>query len=67
MLSDMVCGYFTDFPRRIVSDKVLRDKAFTLLKDQNIMDINVEMLHWFINFLIKRLLVVLLHVHGYWT
>ena len=32
-------------------------KHLTLLNIQNMMDINVDLLQWFINFLIKELLV----------
>ena len=33
-----------DLNRRTASDKILRDKAFNMLKIQNMMDINVELL-----------------------
>ena len=50
---------YGDLPRRTASDKVLRDKAFNVVqKLQNTMNINVDMLQWFIFFSIKRLLVV---------
>ena len=48
---------------RTASDKTLRDKAkrankaLTLLKVQNMMDINVVLLQWFMTFLIKKLLL----------
>ena len=52
----MEYGDFKDLPRRRVTDKVLRDNAFKpLLKIPNIMDINVDLLQWFIIFLIKIL------------
>ena len=35
-------------------------KNLILLRIQNVMDINVDFLQWFINFVIKKLLVVLL-------
>ena len=49
--------------RRTASDKTLRDKAkrankaLTFLKVQNMMDINVDLLQWFMTFLIKKLLL----------
>ena len=48
---------FKDLKRRTVTDKVLRDKAFNIAKIQNMMDINVELLQWFISFLIEKPLV----------
>ena len=56
---DMAYGDFQDFAKGTASDKVLRDKAFILLKIQNIMGIKEVLLLWFINFLIKSLKVVL--------
>ena len=50
----MVYGDFKDLNRRTAADKVLGDKA--LLKIQNMMDINMDLLQCFINFLIKKLL-----------
>ena len=44
-------------PRKTASDKVLGDKA---LFHNLLMDISVYLLQWFINLLIKKLLVVLL-------
>ena len=49
--------------RRTASDKTLHDKAkrankaLTFLKVQNMMDINVDLLQWFMTFLIKKLLL----------
>ena len=54
---DMVYGDFKDLT---AADKVLCDKA--LLKIQNLMDINVDLLQWFINFLIEKLLVAVLKI-----
>ena len=54
---DMAYGNFKDLTRRIASDKILRDKAFNIAKNLNMMDINVDLLHWFINFLIKKFLL----------
>ena len=53
---DMAYGDFKDLLRRTDSDKMLRDKHLILLKIQNIMDINVNLLQWSIKFLIKNLL-----------
>ena len=47
---DMAYG---DLNRRTTADKVLRNKAFNIA-------INVDLLQWFINFLIKKLQVELL-------
>ena len=52
---DMAYGDFKDLNRRTAADKVLGDKA--LLKIHNMMDINMDLLQCFINFLIKKLLV----------
>ena len=41
---------FKYLPRRIASDKVLRDITFNIAKIQNMRDIIVAMLNWFINF-----------------
>ena len=49
----MVYGDFKDLAKRIASDKVLRYKAFNIVKTQNMMDIKEVLLLWFINFLIK--------------
>ena len=50
----MAYGGFKDLNRRVAPDKVLRIKHFILLKIQNMMDINVDLLQWFIIFLIKK-------------
>ena len=54
---DMAYGDFKDLT---AADKVLCDKA--LLKIQNLMDINVDLLQWFINLLIEKLLVAVLKI-----
>ena len=46
---------FIDLNRRTAADKVLCDKAFKLLKIQNMMDINVDLLQLSINFSLKNL------------
>ena len=49
---DIGYGDYKDLARRTASDKVLRDKAFNIAKNPNMMDIK-EFLHlWFITFLI---------------
>ena len=50
---DMVYGDFKDLNRRTFADKLLSDKALILLKIQNMMDVNGDLLQWFINFLAK--------------
>ena len=45
----MTDGDFNYFSRRAASDKLLRD--LTLIKIHNMENINMELLHWFINFL----------------
>ena len=47
---DLTYGDFEDLNRRTTADKVLRDKAFSIA---NMMDVNTDLLLWFINFLIK--------------
>ena len=54
---DMVYGDFKDLNRRTAADKILGDNEFHIAKNQNMMEINVDLLQWFINFLMKKLLV----------
>ena len=54
---DIPYGEFKDLPRRTTSDKVFPDKGFSIAKIQNMMDINVNILQWFITFFIKSFLV----------
>ena len=54
----MAYGDFRDLNRRTSADKVL--KHLILLKIQNMMDINVDLLQSSINFLTKKSLVVVL-------
>ena len=49
----MIYRDFKDLPRRIASDKLLRDKAFDLAKIQNMRDMCMELLQWFTNLLDK--------------
>ena len=51
----MAYGNFKYLTRRTASDKILRDKDLILLKIPNMMDINVELFHWLMVFLIKIL------------
>ena len=46
----MIWAYeeFKDLPKRTTPDKVLHNKVFVLPKIQNIMDINVGLLQWFL-------------------
>ena len=46
-------GDFNDLPRRIASGKILHDKDKTLLRIQNLMDINAVLLQCLIEFLMK--------------
>ena len=57
-------GYqdFKDLNKIPAADKVLRDKAFILLKIQHMMDINVDLLQWSIDLLIKKLQVKLFKI-----
>ena len=41
---DMACYYFNNLPRRTTSNKVLSNKILILLKIQNMMDVNVDLL-----------------------
>ena len=60
-------GDFKDLNRRIDDDKVLRDKAFNIAKNPKSMDINVDLLQWSINVLIRKLLVVVLEIRIFQT
>ena len=57
----MVYRGFKDLGRIIASDKILHNKAFNIAKIQNMMDINVDLFQWSLDFLIKKLLVVPRH------
>ena len=63
--NEMANGDVKYLTRRTASDKILHikpDKALILPEIQNMIDINVDLLQWSINFLIKNLLVVVLKV-----
>ena len=49
---------FIDLNRRTAADNVLCNEAFNIAKDSKLIDIKVDLLQWSINFLIKKLLVV---------
>ena len=51
---DMAYGDFKDLLRRTASDKILHDKAINSVKIENMIDIIVDLLQWFINFLIRK-------------
>ena len=53
----MAYGDFKYLIRRTASDKILHDKVLDIDKNSNMMDINVNLLQWSINFLIKKFLV----------
>ena len=50
----MVYVDFKDLPRTTASDKVLRDKAFNIAENPNIMDIKEFLFQWLINFLTEK-------------
>ena len=56
----MAYGDLKNLPRRTVADKVLHDKAFNIAKNPRYLGYQEAKLQWFIRFLIKRGLVVLL-------
>ena len=49
--NDMTYVDFKDLPRRTASDKI---KHLILLKTRNVMDIKLDLLQWFITFLIIK-------------
>ena len=55
----MTYGDFKDLATETCADKVLFDKAFDIVKIENLMDINLDLLEWFIRLLIKKILIVL--------
>ena len=46
----MAYGDFKYLPRGTASDKILHNKAFNTANVPNMMDINVDFFHWFIDF-----------------
>ena len=57
----MAYGDFKDLARKTASDKVFRDEAFNIAKNSKYDGYQRGLLQWFINFLIRKLL---LRVHG---
>ena len=55
----MTYGDFKDLATETCADKVLFDKALDIVKIENLMDINLDLLEWFIRLLIKKILIVL--------
>ena len=54
----MAYEYFKDLTRGIASDKILRGKPFNIAKNAKYDGYDRGLLQWFINSLIKRILVV---------
>ena len=50
----MANGGFKDLDRRTFADKVLRDKAFVIVKDPKYDEYQREFAHWFINIFDKK-------------
>ena len=59
---DMDYGDFKDLTKRTAADKVLRDKAFNIAKDPKYDGYERGLGSMFINFLIKRMLAVVLNL-----
>ena len=53
----MAYGDFKDLTRGTAADKILRDKAFNIAKNPKYDGNHLDLLQWFINFLIRKLLV----------
>ena len=51
---------FNDLARKTASEKILHHKAFNIAKIQNVMDVKGVLLQCFINFFIRKFLVLLL-------
>ena len=56
---NMAYEEFKNLLRGKASDKVFLDKAFNVAETQNVMNINVNLLQWFITFPVKCLLVLI--------
>ena len=63
---DMTYGDFKDLTRRTALVNILRDKAFNIAKNPKY-DIKEVWLQWFINFLMKKLLVAVLNMRIFQT
>ena len=60
---DMACGDFKDLKsRKLLLIKYYVTKHLIMPKIQNMMDINADLLHWFKNFWMKKLLVVVFRI-----
>ena len=59
---NMAYRTFKNFPRKAAADKLLRDKAFNIARNPNMIDIKAYLLQWFINCLTKSLSLVVLKV-----
>ena len=59
---DMVYGDLKDLNRRTAAHQALRDKAFDIAEDPKCDDINMYLLQWSINVLIKNLLIMVLNI-----
>ena len=57
---DITYGDFNYFHRRTASDKVLHNKVFNIAKNLKYDGYQRGLLQWFIKFLVKNILVVLL-------
>ena len=64
---DMAYGDFKDLTKRTASEKILCDKAFNIAKNPKYDGLKGVLLQWFIYFLIKSLLLVLLFLHLSYT
>ena len=51
---DTDSGNFKYLTKRTASDKILRDEAFNIVKNRNMMNMNVDFLQWCITFLMKN-------------
>ena len=59
---DMVYENFKYLNRRTAAHKVLSDKAFDITEDQKCDDINMHLLQWSINVLIKNFPLAVLNI-----
>ena len=51
---DTDSGNFKYLTKRTASDKILLDEAFNIVKNRNMMNMNVDFLQWCITFLMKN-------------
>ena len=64
---DMAYRGYKDLTKRTASDKILHDKSFDIDQNPKYDDINVELLQWLINFVIKNFFIVVLKMRIYQT